>query len=223
MDESEAIIFANCSSIPRLKLLYAAQHYMVIQGEAQVPTPRLARHRIDLSVAEGHGKRGRTASSSEDSDLIPLAQLADFDAAEPNANGAASSNEPAPAHHMSFHGGFAGGRVSYSQALWPGTTWAVAHSELNRAVKRRRNMWAIYIDGRPVDMAAQVPHPRSPYDVIEGTLRRLEAPLDYTALRAANQLAAPVGPSHTGIYGIPVTPLIDITGDADDETVDVLR
>eukprot|EP00971_Amphidinium_carterae_P034732 683694-Amphidinium_carterae.1 len=77
--------------------------------------------------------------------------------------------------------------------------------ELNRAVRRKRNAWWLYVDGRPVDPLATVPAATTPHDMVRGDLVALSAPLNFNELRSHGQLCAPTGPTHTGIQSLPVT------------------
>eukprot|EP00971_Amphidinium_carterae_P159339 3158568-Amphidinium_carterae.2 len=101
-------------------------------------------------------------------------------------------------------GKFVGGRTTYSQPLWEGTTWLEMQGELNRAVRRKRTSWWLFVNNVPVDPAARVPSATSPFDRIMGELRRLDSPLNYDMLRHRGLLSVPEGPTHTGVFAAPV-------------------
>eukprot|EP00971_Amphidinium_carterae_P117583 2329484-Amphidinium_carterae.2 len=100
-----------------------------------------------------------------------------------------SDDEPKGlANSILFSGKFTNGRTQYSQVLWPGYTWKTAHQELNRAVRRRLNLWCMALNGVPVDPEAPLPIATSPHECIKGELLKLSAPLDYDDLRARGLL-----------------------------------
>eukprot|EP00971_Amphidinium_carterae_P337165 6473871-Amphidinium_carterae.1 len=144
------------------------------------------------SIRQGAGKRSRArssiepcdpASNSDPDDLLPLTTLLGEPAAEPDSHTANDEDDPASKPMVTFAGKFANGRTPYQQVLWPEMTWKQAHSELNRAVRRKMTMWCMCIDNVPVDPNARVPLATTPFDSVNGSLRSLNTPLDYEQLR----------------------------------------
>eukprot|EP00971_Amphidinium_carterae_P331749 6465519-Amphidinium_carterae.1 len=172
-------------------------------------------------IRQGGGKRARARPSSskeepqdgektfsdDADDLLPLIDLAarGSTATSHSVTTPPEEEEQAPAEPMiTFGGMFANGRTPYRQVLWPSMTWNDAQVELNRSVKRRRALWCMCVNDTPVDPQARVPLGRTPFDSVEGSLKRLLQPLDYDELRRTNQLCAPTQPTHTGIYSVPI-------------------
>eukprot|EP00971_Amphidinium_carterae_P102469 2028532-Amphidinium_carterae.4 len=66
--------------------------------------------------------------------------------------------------------------------------------------------WWLYFRGVPLDPEARVPRASSPYDHVRGELRRLTQPLkfNFQELRANGMLCVPSGPTHTGMFNVPI-------------------
>eukprot|EP00971_Amphidinium_carterae_P115221 2282142-Amphidinium_carterae.1 len=147
-----------------------------------------------ITLRHGAGKRAhRDASSSDDeAPLTRLVHSPDQQQAAESANAADAypwENCPPGLGMIGFSARFTGGRTTYSQPLWRGFTWFDVHYELNRAVRQKKSLWCICVNGSPVDPLEKVPIATVPHSYIQGQLRRLSAPLDYDTLRAQGLLA----------------------------------
>eukprot|EP00971_Amphidinium_carterae_P339555 6477428-Amphidinium_carterae.1 len=173
-----------------------------------------------LIIRSGAGKRASASSSAvtmhtdqeaaQSDDELPLtALLGDIAQSPPESPPGNAAQQPM----VVFWGKFHNGRTSYRQVLWPEMRWTEAHTELNRAVRRRKCLWCMCVNETPVDPDAMVPRAQTPFDTIQGSLRRLEVPLDYVQLRLAGGLCAPAEPTHAGREQVPtVAPPVPAAG-----------
>eukprot|EP00971_Amphidinium_carterae_P103642 2051923-Amphidinium_carterae.2 len=171
---------------------------------------------VEGAGSGGHGKGTPCASAAgnddDSEDLLPLVELARRRAPNPMQD-CESDEEAERPFSIRFFGAFEGGRTNYSHPLTPGDNWAHIQSELNRAVKRRKANWWLFLHDQPIDPLALVPMASlSPFDCIRGTLKKLDAPLDFDSLRQQGRLVAPTGPTHTGVYATPVPTAICLRG-----------
>eukprot|EP00971_Amphidinium_carterae_P316432 6289804-Amphidinium_carterae.6 len=153
-------------------------------------------------LCEGGGTRAHAGTShlaDDPDDELPLSLLArGSDDPPPDAA------EPERPLHISYFAKVPGGRAEYTQPLWPECCWSEVQCELNRAVRRKMSTWWLYFRGVPLDPEAPVPRASSPYDHVQGELRRLTQPLNFQELRANGMLCVPSGPTHTGMFNTPI-------------------
>eukprot|EP00971_Amphidinium_carterae_P113012 2238389-Amphidinium_carterae.1 len=175
---------------------------------------RHKRKRAAFELREGAGKQGSASKLATTShtdatvisdDELPLTHLAQRALDEDDAQEVqAAPLSPASQPRVAFVGKFENGRVPHRQILWPQMDWRYAQAELNRSVKIKMSLWCMCLEGKPLDPAAIVPRGTTPFDTVEGSLRRLKQPLDYNMLREAGSLIAPTRPTHIGRTHIPI-------------------
>eukprot|EP00971_Amphidinium_carterae_P187844 3728576-Amphidinium_carterae.3 len=177
-------------------------------------SPTLVYTEENLSMRVGGGKRpclssqddgvqgvSPNRSSSSSGDHAPLTSLLQADSAQSSGEATPSSCSLGP--QISYYAKFVGGRTPYGQVLWPNMTWQRVQDEMNRAVRRKKSLWWMFVNGVPLDPQAIVPAPPERLCYIQGSLHSLTAPLNFEFLRSIGGLCAPTGPTHLGVWGTP--------------------
>eukprot|EP00971_Amphidinium_carterae_P283404 5626248-Amphidinium_carterae.3 len=149
------------------------------------------------TLLHGGGRKGRSRASTDtmeelSDDLLPLTNLLQQgDQPTTHASAEALDSGDVSDQYMdlvAYYAKFPGGRTTYSQPLWKGTTWAHAHSELNREVRQRKSHWCMCWNGLPVDPEATVPVATKPHTYLNGQQGGLSAPTAATHSCVTGQL-----------------------------------